>query len=357
MRKGKTKNDLIGKRFGNLTVVDTAPNYTNDKGRSYVMWKCLCDCGTEIIVRGSHLTGGHTKSCGCLKKANTRTGARYDLVGKKIDMLTVLEYIGGGFWKCKCECGNIVNLKTLTLTAPVTETHRVSCGKHTADDYTGKRIGMLTVIKRLGSYRNPSNTSTPTWECVCDCGNTTTRTSKYLRETVDMANCGCLSRSTLEERTFRALDAHDYKICEQISFNGLCGVNNGLLSYDFCLNENNEILCLIECQGKQHYEKVSLRDMALHFEDQQEHDRRKRKYAKEHGIPLIEIPYTCDTQQKINDFLDSALSSLGITPPTQTNSAFTKINPLVHKRIEDTVTSAELNEFQPDSNTSSEHTA
>ena len=129
------------------------------------------------------------------------------------------------------------------------------------------------------------------------------------------------------------------------------------MSYDFCLNENNEILCLIECQGKQHYEKVSLRDMALHFEDQQEHDRRKRKYAKEHGIPLIEIPYTCDTQQKINDFLDSALSSLGITPPTQTNSAFTKINPLVHKRIEDTVTSAELNEFQPDSNTSSEHTA
>lgn len=31
-------------------------------------WLCKCDCGNKIIVQGSDLTNGHTKSCGCLRK-------------------------------------------------------------------------------------------------------------------------------------------------------------------------------------------------------------------------------------------------------------------------------------------------
>lgn len=30
-------------------------------------WYCLCDCGRNAIVGGTHLLDGHTKSCGCLK--------------------------------------------------------------------------------------------------------------------------------------------------------------------------------------------------------------------------------------------------------------------------------------------------
>ena len=30
------------------------------------MYKCLCDCGNEIIVRDSNLRSGNTQSCGCL---------------------------------------------------------------------------------------------------------------------------------------------------------------------------------------------------------------------------------------------------------------------------------------------------
>ena len=40
------------------------------------MWKCLCDCGKEHIVRGSNLTTGRTKSCGCLThRGHPRHGA------------------------------------------------------------------------------------------------------------------------------------------------------------------------------------------------------------------------------------------------------------------------------------------
>ena len=30
------------------------------------MWKCQCDCGNIITVRGADLWNGHTKSCGCI---------------------------------------------------------------------------------------------------------------------------------------------------------------------------------------------------------------------------------------------------------------------------------------------------
>lgn len=53
--------DLVGEKFNHLTVIDRAP----EKGKR-VMWRCLCDCGGEIITRGDSLRTGHTVSCGCV---------------------------------------------------------------------------------------------------------------------------------------------------------------------------------------------------------------------------------------------------------------------------------------------------
>lgn len=51
---------MIGQRFGKLLVIDYA-----GKRNGHQMWLCKCDCGAEVIKRGSNLTSGHTKSCGC----------------------------------------------------------------------------------------------------------------------------------------------------------------------------------------------------------------------------------------------------------------------------------------------------
>ena len=59
------KNDLSGRMFGKLTVVGFA---TTKNGRAF--YNCKCDCGKEIIVSGSHLVTGHTKSCGCSRIRN-----------------------------------------------------------------------------------------------------------------------------------------------------------------------------------------------------------------------------------------------------------------------------------------------
>ena len=57
--------DLIGQKFGLLTVVEKAEK----KGKNpNIRWRCRCDCGNETTVFAYHLTTGHTKSCGCLQK-------------------------------------------------------------------------------------------------------------------------------------------------------------------------------------------------------------------------------------------------------------------------------------------------
>lgn len=67
LRNGKTVScgchiqqyaDLLGKRFGKLTVVSREPKSKK--------WKCQCDCGGIVYVTGSNLRFGHVQSCGCL---------------------------------------------------------------------------------------------------------------------------------------------------------------------------------------------------------------------------------------------------------------------------------------------------
>lgn len=53
-------NNLVGKRFGYLSVLDFSHTY---KGHSY--WLCVCECGGHTVARGSHLKSGNVTSCGC----------------------------------------------------------------------------------------------------------------------------------------------------------------------------------------------------------------------------------------------------------------------------------------------------
>ena len=58
----KTSCNLIGDRFGRLTVISK-----NGKTKwGNITWKCVCDCGKTVIIPGGRLKSGHTKSCGCL---------------------------------------------------------------------------------------------------------------------------------------------------------------------------------------------------------------------------------------------------------------------------------------------------
>lgn len=63
MQENKLDN-LIGKRFGRLTVIKKANRLKSNTTR----WECICDCGNIIQTTRTSLIKGTSKSCGCYKK-------------------------------------------------------------------------------------------------------------------------------------------------------------------------------------------------------------------------------------------------------------------------------------------------
>lgn len=55
--------DLTNQKFGKLTVLER----TNKRKGTTIVYRCLCDCGTECEVTSANLVTGNTQSCGCLR--------------------------------------------------------------------------------------------------------------------------------------------------------------------------------------------------------------------------------------------------------------------------------------------------
>ena len=65
-------------------------------------------------------------------------------------------------------------------------------------DETGKRHGMLTVVKITESKaKRRAPIRGAFWECICDCGNTCIRSGGHLRAGRNQS-CGCLKERTIE---------------------------------------------------------------------------------------------------------------------------------------------------------------
>lgn len=62
--------DITGKRFGKLVVLSMTDDYISPSGHRLSQCICKCDCGNTTIVSMSSLVTGKIKSCGCLQ--NTR---------------------------------------------------------------------------------------------------------------------------------------------------------------------------------------------------------------------------------------------------------------------------------------------
>lgn len=128
------------------------------------------------------------------------------------------------------------------------------------------------------------------------------------------ANRGCpfISQSRGEQLIMQYLIKNELKYRFEVSFTDLFGTGDKPLSYDFEVKTSDGKTILIEYQGIQHYEANDFFGGKKQFKIQQEHDKRKRAYAKSHGYSLIEVPYTLDVYEEIADFLDSNLFKYGV---------------------------------------------
>ena len=62
----KKQDDLTGKKFGLLYVLERADNIIHRN----TFWRCRCGCGEVVYVSGTNLRMGYTTSCGCDPKSD-----------------------------------------------------------------------------------------------------------------------------------------------------------------------------------------------------------------------------------------------------------------------------------------------
>ena len=191
--------DLTGQKFGRLFVKE----YKGSNKNSNSLFLCECDCGKKIIVSGSSLTTGNTKSCGCFQKEKAHEMGFKDFTGQKFGRLLVKEYKGtntvrNSLFLCECECGK----QTIVSGGRLTSGNTQSCGClnkeriHEANfkDITGQKFGRLLVKEHRGYNRKRESL----WLCSCDCGKEKIISGSHLISR-DTLSCGCYHKERILE--------------------------------------------------------------------------------------------------------------------------------------------------------------
>lgn len=230
------KNE-IGNTYGYLTVIERAEN--TKEGRA--MWKCKCKCGNETVVLGKHLRSGNTKSCGCYQRERAAQ-ANMDRVGSLV----------------------------------------------------GQKFGKLTVVCENGFITHSSGKRSRIYYCECECGNIVPSAQHQYLAYGDLTSCGCI-RSKGEYQIEQLLKEHNIEYIREYSFGDL--VDDLPLRFDFAIFKNNQLLCLIEFQGEQHYNPSN----GFYNETIVEHDKMKREYCYKNNIKLITINYKRNYDIKYED--------------------------------------------------------
>ena len=278
-------SDLTNKKFGRLTVIEKDIEESKKQKRSY--WRCQCECGNIKTIRGTSLTCGDTKSCGCLFKEISSQVHKIDYSNQKYNYLTPLyptdKKDGSSIiWICRCECGKQIEVPSHSIKT------MKSCGCKTREllskaqskDLTGQVFGRLTAKYNTGKKLHGKNV----WYCECECGNSIEVITTSLLKG-DTQSCGCIS-SKGEMKIEQVLRENNILYEKQKTFiDFIYEDTKAHPRYDFYLPEYNR---LIEFDGEQHFKGTGWnRDLSF----QQERDKIKNNYALLNNIQLVRIPY------------------------------------------------------------------
>lgn len=188
---------------------------------------------------------------------------------------------GRSFWICECvNCGNIRSLRSdnLNRNKLCQKCHNKN-GRNIKDNLIGKTFGFLTVIDKA---ERPNY-----WICKCKCG---TVKEVFRGNLIDgnTKSCGCIS-SWGETQIIYWLKKYNLNYKKEYIFEDLKTSKNGYPRFDFAIfNNNNELFCLIEYDGRQHFSynknwKMSYDDYIYLCET----DNLKNQYCIDNNIKLL----------------------------------------------------------------------
>ena len=107
----------------------------NSYGGCLGMWKCRCECGNTFYATTQRLLKGHVTSCGCKKKREDLTGKRFgrlvvlEEVPAGDPFYKMFKKTKSDFWKCQCDCGKITYASRCLLE----KGRKISCGCYQSD--------------------------------------------------------------------------------------------------------------------------------------------------------------------------------------------------------------------------------
>ena len=286
--------ELIGQKFSQLTIIDIVKN---DKTKLL----CKCDCGNIKKMSKYSILKGKTKTCGCSK--SKRLNITEDYTGKVFGKLTVIKQ-GKGYknkngkmsttWICKCDCGNVTEVRAVCLK----NGHTKTCGCSHKKSLLNKRFGKLTVIGQDKSIKSPCGTTETTWICKCDCGNGKTIRRNDLTKG-KTKSCGCM-QSSGELKISQILNLFNIPFEQEKIFDDLTFSSGGKARFDFYVDNTY----IIEYDGIQHYEySNSGWNTKEYYEKCIENDKIKNQYCFDNNIPIIRIPYWYYNELTIDDLL------------------------------------------------------
>ena len=229
------------------------------------------------------------------------------LIGQKFNKLTVIkrsDYIFNNkiYWTCECDCGRRLDV----LGTDLRNLNVTSCNFCKEDkiwnDLSYQKFGLLTAICPTGEKQN----SHIVWKCKCECGNFCEVNSNSLKSG-NTSSCGCLNKKSIgEEKISKILNEKNINFKRQFSFSNCLSPKNFPLLFDFALfDEDNNLKCLIEYDGIQHFKPIEYFGGKLYFNYLQHCDESKNIYCKKNEIPLLRINYKeIDNMEKyIEEFL------------------------------------------------------
>lgn len=290
MRRRKTQQEFINElKLANSTIKCIDEYKTMHEK---IKFKCLT-CGYEWYDTPGHVLYG--RGChNCNRKIRKTHECFIAEVKSKFSNIDILSKYSGVDNKIKCHC-KIHNIDWLTtpfvllrgnygcrlcanesIKKMKLKTHDEFCkevNKSTYGEYSvvGKYIDSKTAI--IMHHKT--------------CGNDFfVRPSNFL---INRSCPHCVTPSKGEYKIIDFFEQHDINHEFQKYYDDLRGINNGQLSYDFYVDKFN---LLIEYQGEFHDGTLLNKVQTIEtYDRQQEHDKRKREYAKSHNINLLEIWY------------------------------------------------------------------
>lgn len=284
------KHEIFVKELSSINPnIEVLEKYTN--ARTKIKIRCLIDNHIWYATPDNLLHGyGCPK---CAGKCRTTKLFRDELFLINPDIEILDEYINNST-KIKCYCKKHKHIWYPTPSHLLQGGGCVYCKKDkisalmksSKHEFATKLSNVNNKIQVIGNYKD-SHTKILV-KCM-ECGR-----EWYINPNnalIRGVKCTCNKKNNIshgELRIFEILQKYSVVFIYQFSFNDLYGVNGGTLSYDFIIQNKN---ILIEFQGEQHEKPIDYFGGQEKFKIQQEHDKRKRDYAKEHNIELLEIWY------------------------------------------------------------------